>query len=114
MINDKNTVIQKLKEEIEKFNNDREWKQYHCPKNLVMKIAIEAAELMEYFQWTNTEDSWDVKEPTLQKIKDEIADVIICTLNLSNILNIDVSNAVIEKIKKNEQKYPVDLVKGKA
>lgn len=86
----------------------RNWEPYHSPKNLSMSIAIEAAELMEHFQWLTIEESRAIiKEPDkLERIKDEIADIAIYLLSLSNALNIDLSAAILEKLERNKERYP--------
>lgn len=106
---DKTTTIQDLIDKIGRFIDEREWNPYHSPKNLSMSIAIEAAELMEIFQWTESEDSWRISPGTEQyeNVRDEIADVIVYALSLSRVLGMDVSSSIIQKLKKNELKYPV-------
>lgn len=104
---DQNTNIQKLKNQVSKFTEDRNWGQFHNPKNLSMSIAIEASELMEIFQWLNEKESWDIMgSPEAIHLEEELADVMIYCLSLANQLDIDVSGVIEEKIKKNEIKYP--------
>lgn len=93
-----------LSKSVAQFVKDREWSKYHTPKNLVMSIAIEAAELMENYQWADTED--------LQAVTEEVADVVIYCIALCNVLGIDLEQAVLEKIAKNGIKYPVEKFKG--
>lgn len=95
------------------FRKNRDWEKYHTPKNLSMSIAIEAAELMEHFQWTDSTEPQNSIEERLSAIKDEIADTASYLLLLSHDLGIDLNKAVLDKIKKNEEKYPVDKCKGK-
>jgi NTP pyrophosphatase (non-canonical NTP hydrolase) len=105
---DKITNIQELKNQVSKFTKDRNWGHSHNPKNLSMSIAIEASELMEIFQWLNEEESRDIMNSSEAiHLKEELADVMIYCLSLANKLDIDVSAAIEEKIKKNGIKYPI-------
>lgn len=97
------------------FVNERDWQQFHSPKNLSMSVAIEAAELMEMFQWLTVEESVQaVKDAViLEKTREELADVMIYCLNLANVMGIDVTASILKKIEKNRQKYPVSEFKGR-
>ena len=103
-----------LLKKIHDFRNERDWDQYHSPKNLAMALMVEAAELVEHFQWLTQAQSCKPSDKQLASIKDEIGDVMIYLVNLSEKLGIDPLEAAHEKIEKNEDKYPVDMVKGKA
>ena len=105
---DNELVIQDLKNKIALFVKKRGWGKLHNPKNLSMSIAIEAAELMEIFQWLTIDESWDIinSDTELIHLKEELADVIIYCLSLSNQLGIDVYAAIEDKIQKNEQRFP--------
>ncbi len=104
---DRNTNIQELKDKVSKFVQERNWEEFHNPKNLSMSIAIEASELMEIFQWLNESESWDIMNSSeATHLEEELADVIIYCLSLANQLNIDVSTAIEDKIGKNRVKYP--------
>lgn len=92
---------------IRKFSDERDWDQFHSPSNLAKSIVIEAAELLECFQWSD--DKYDIKH-----IKEELADVIVYTQNLLDKLGLDVDEIVNMKMSQNEAKYPVDKAKGKA
>ena len=92
-------------ERIRKFTEDRDWDQFHSPANLAKSIVIEAAELLECFQWSN-------EEYDLQHIKEELADVIIYSQNLIDKLGLDVDDIINMKMDQNEAKYPVDKAKG--
>ena len=92
---------------IRKFTSDRDWEQYHTPANLAKSISIEANELLECFQWSDTD--YD-----LQQVKDELADVIVYCHNMLDELGLDEDEIVNEKMTKNEAKYPVELAKGSA
>lgn len=93
-------------ERIRKFTEDRDWDQFHSPENLAKSIVIEAAELLECFQWS---DEYD-----LQHVKEELADVIVYTQNMLDKLNIDADEIVNMKMEQNEKKYPVEKAKGNA
>lgn len=106
---DKTTNIQTLKDKVLKFVQARNWDDFHSPKNLAMSIAIEASELMEIFQWLNEEESKNIMNTDENiHLQEELADIIIYCLSLSNRLNIDVSSAIEDKIKKNGIKYPIE------
>lgn len=91
---------------IRKFTEDRDWEQFHSPENLAKSIVIEAAELLECFQWSS--DEYDI-----QHVKEEIADVMVYTQNLLDKLNLDADEIVNMKMTQNEKKYPVEKAKGK-
>ena len=92
---------------IRKFTEDRDWDQYHSPANIAKSIVIEAAELLECFQWS--EDDYD-----LQHVKEELADVLVYSQNLLDKLGLDVDEIVNMKMAQNEEKYPVEKAKGSA
>jgi len=114
MESDKSTTLSELKEKVKDFTNEREWTKYHTVKNLTMSIAIEAAELMELFQWVKEDNqNQKIQDPSeLKKLEEELADVVIYCLSLANATNIDISSAVVNKIEKNKEKYPIDKIKG--
>ncbi|MCJ7988937.1 nucleotide pyrophosphohydrolase [Priestia sp. OVS21] len=93
-----------------KFRDERNWEQFHNPKDLALSLSLEASEVLENFQWKTSEEA--VKE-NFENLKDEIADVMIYSLLLAEKLGIDPREAVVQKIKKNEQKYPVEKSFGK-
>lgn len=103
-----------LRAKLEQFAVDRDWNQFHSPKNLSMALAVEAAELMEEFQWLTEEQSKQLTPEKLAKVKEEIADVFNYLIRLSSKLDIDIIAAAHEKIAKNEIKYPVDKARGNA
>ena len=113
-MSDKATIIEELQTLIESFVDERDWKQFHSPKNLSMSISIEAAELMELFQWLSLDEAKEVmKEGELRENAiDEIADVMIYALAFCQRNNIDVSYAIKQKMEKNMKKYPVEKFKG--
>jgi NTP pyrophosphatase (non-canonical NTP hydrolase) len=107
-MSDADTTIQDLRAEIHQFNDDRDWHQFHTPKNLAASIAIEAAELLKHFQWSDE----PAPNPSPQLLE-ELADVIVYCLTLSNVLGIDLSQAVRQKIARNALKYPADEYRGR-
>ena len=99
------TLLDKsIKDAIIKVRDDRDWKQFHSPENLAKSISIEAAELLENFQWTS--------DYSKEKVVDELADVIIYCVLLSDVLDVDIDEIVKSKLKKNIEKYPVDKARG--
>lgn len=111
---DSKTNISNLRQLAQDFVDERDWNKYHNPKDLAISIAIEAAELMELFQWTGQKEVKKMAEDdhNLLRIKEELADVMILCLNMVNTLDIDLSQAIAEKIEKNKNKYPAELVRG--
>jgi len=111
---DDKTTLSELKEIMKNFVMEREWNKYHDPKNLSMSIAIEAAELMELFQWIKNEEAMAVKKDSdiYMEACDEISDIILYCLSLSNVLGIDLSTAITNKVKKNIEKYPKEKCRG--
>ncbi|MBE5320949.1 nucleotide pyrophosphohydrolase [Pedobacter sp. MR2016-19] len=91
-----------------KFRDERDWAQFHNPKDLALALNIEAAELLELFLWKNAEDA------NVDKIKEELADVFSYALLLAEKYNLDVKQIILDKIKLNDAKYPVDKAKGTA
>ena len=94
-----------------KFRDDRDWKQFHNPKDLAISISLEAAELLEVFQWSGTDVICDKK---MDKIKEELADVITYCVLMADACNLDIDQIVQDKSKKNSEKYPVEKAKGKS
>ena len=94
-----------------KFRDDRDWKQFHNPKDLAISISLESAELLEVFQWSGSDVSGENKK---DKIKEEVADVINYCVLMADACNLDIDQIVQDKIKKNNEKYPVEKAKGKS
>ena len=114
-MNDKKTTLYTLKYIVEHFVKERDWSQFHSPKNISMALAIEASELMDLFKWDTEKDSKEKmsKSTSREEATDELADIMIYAIAFANRNNIDISSAVEKKIKKNEQKYPIDQYKGR-
>jgi NTP pyrophosphatase (non-canonical NTP hydrolase) len=115
LTSDANTTVAELKKLIGDFVAERDWSQFHSPKNVSMALAIEVAELMEHFQWLTTESSRRiVDEPEkLAAVREELADVVGYSFALANELGIDVSSAMRAKMIKNAQKYPAEKYRGR-
>jgi NTP pyrophosphatase (non-canonical NTP hydrolase) len=114
-MNDADTTIETLRQAMRQFVAEREWEKYHTPKNLAMSLAIEAGELMEHFQWLEPAESHAVAASPGDKaeVADELADVLCYALSLANVLQIDVSSAVLGKLAKNALKYPAERFRGR-
>jgi NTP pyrophosphatase (non-canonical NTP hydrolase) len=115
MKTDTHTTVGVLRQAVADFVNNRDWRPFHTPKNLSMSIAIEAAELMERFQWLTTEEAQAAVEDCDERaaVGDELADIIIYCLSLSNSLDLDISSAVLGKLQTNEHRYPADQFRGR-
>jgi NTP pyrophosphatase (non-canonical NTP hydrolase) len=114
-MSDTETTVAELRELIRIFVEERDWRQFHAPKNLAMSLAIEAAELMEHFQWISAENSREIADPAhLAEVSDELADVLCYALAMANQLEIDLSEAIRSKMIKNEKKYPIEQFRGRA
>ena len=98
--------MKELQEKIEKFNEERDWDQFHSPENLAKSISIEAGELLECFQWNNEYD--------LEEVKEELADVLNYCIQMANKLGDDPQQIVLDKMEKTAKKYPVEKAKGKS
>ena len=114
-MSDSATTVAELKQWVADFVTRREWGRFHAPKNLSMSLAIEAAELMEHFQWISAEESRRVPENAdrLAAVGEELADVLCYALAMSNELGLDLSTTIRRKIAKNELKYPVEEYRGR-
>ena len=105
---------EKIKKEIKEFVDERDWDQFHTPKNLSMALSVEASELLEIFQWQKADEFKNATEKQKEMIKDEIADIFYYLVRISEKLNISIEEALLNKMKKNKEKYPKESVKGKA
>lgn len=102
-----------ITEKIIQFRDQRDWMQFHDPKNMAVSIILEASELLEHFQWKTKEEVEKYVAQNKSEIKDEIADIALYLFELSHNLGIDLISAMDEKLKKNQLKYPVEKAKGK-
>ena len=103
-----------LQDAIDAFVAERDWAQFHTPKNLAMSVAIEAAEIMEHFQWSTGEESFGLAPAKRAQVADEIGDVLIYLMGLGRALGIDLVTAATDKLARNREKYPVQKAKGRA
>lgn len=101
--------MKELMNKINQFRDDRDWRKFHNEKDLAISISLEASELLELFQWKNSEE---VVESSLEEIKEELADVFIYSLMMADNLNLDVEEIIKSKLDLNEQKYPVEKSRG--
>ncbi len=106
--------LQQLQERLRAFARARDWEQFHSPKNLSMALIVEAAELVEHFQWLTEPQSRRLDPKTFAAVEQEIADVFIYLVRMADLLGMDLLDAAARKIALNEQKYPADEVRGKA
>ncbi len=102
-------TVQELKEQVSRFRDERDWLKYDTPRNLAISISVEAAELLEHFQWKTDEQVSEAlrDEMKLKAVTNELADVIIYCLGFSDVLRIDISEVVERKLSQNSEKYPV-------
>ena len=113
---DAETTVATLRQAMQTFVDERDWRQFHTPKNLAMSLAIEAAEVMEHFQWLDVDQSLQYTQDAARRaeVADEIADVCCYLLSLVNALDIDLTDAVLGKLVKNARKYPADEFRGRS
>lgn len=104
--------MEQLKQRLRDFAAERDWEQFHSPKNLSMALIAEAAELVEHFQWLTEKQSSELTGEKLLEVEQEVADIQIYLVRIADKLNIDVLDAVQKKIALNEAKYPADKVRG--
>ena len=112
----KDKIIEKIKNLQSKFAKDRNWNQFHTPKNLSMALSVEVSELLEIFQWMTDKQILEKLNDKNFKdsISDEIADIFLYLIRISEKLDINIEKSVLKKMKKNEKKYPIELSKGNA
>lgn len=111
-MNDKTTTLQQLKDISEQFVKERDWQQFHSPKNASMGLMSEAAELMDHFLWCTTEQSYTILEEKREAIEQEVADVLTWVLLFSWENKIDLATAFAKKLEHTKAKYPVEKCKG--
>jgi NTP pyrophosphatase (non-canonical NTP hydrolase) len=104
-------IINEMIKEIVKFRDERDWKQFHTPKDMVISLSLEASELLEIFQWKSNNELSQIE---IANIGEELSDILYYTLLISHDLDIDIEKEFFEKMKMNEKKYPVDKAKGVA
>jgi dCTP diphosphatase len=104
--------LQELKKKFSDFAKEREWEQFHTPKNISMALSVEASELMEIFQWLKTGELSELSEDQIGRVREELADVLLYSIRLADLLNINLVEAIPEKMEQNAQKYPVEKARG--
>ncbi|HTN95048.1 MAG TPA: nucleotide pyrophosphohydrolase [Gallionella sp.] len=104
--------LNQLKMQLRQFAEERDWDQFHSPKNLSMALIVEAAELVEHFQWLTEEQSRSLEQKHLDKVREELADIQIYLIRIADKLDIDLLEAVNHKIEANAKKYPSEKVRG--
>jgi NTP pyrophosphatase (non-canonical NTP hydrolase) len=104
--------LAELRQKIDAFVNERDWAQFHSPKNLAMAMIVEAAELVEHFQWDTIQESYEISIEKRQEVAHELADTFVYLLRLAEVTGIDLIQAANEKIALNAIKYPVEKAKG--
>jgi len=111
---DSTATVAHLRDRVASFVRARDWEQYHAPKDLAVSMSVEAAELLELFQWRSDEDV-DLKDATFREaLEDELADVFVYCLSLANAIGCDLSDVTLRKLAKNERKYPAHEWRGRA
>jgi len=108
------SLISSLQEKLRTFASERDWEQFHNPKNLAMALTVEAGELQEIFQWLTEQQSSSLEVQQREHVKEEMADVLLYLCRLADVLDIDLQEVALSKLKRNAEKYPVDQVRGKS
>ncbi|MBP6892362.1 nucleotide pyrophosphohydrolase [Candidatus Babeliales bacterium] len=111
--NDETITIQKIKDLATNLVHEREWQQFHTPKDLSMNLSVESNELLEKFLWITSKDSFLEIDKNRQEIEDEIGDILFSIVRFCSVANIDATQAFLQKIEKIKQKYPIEKSKGK-
>ena len=101
-----------LREQLRRFSEERDWDQFHVPKNLAIALSVEASELLEHFQWLSEDESKRLSAEQLEKVREELADVLLYLIRLADKLDVDLVTAANRKIKVNAQKYPANKSRG--
>jgi len=106
--------INNIQNQLQNFASERDWEQFHTPKNIAMALSVECSELVEIFQWLNPEESKLPNKMQLKLINNEVADIAMYLLRFCDLLDLNLENAIQEKLVKNAEKYPINLSKGNA
>jgi dCTP diphosphatase len=106
--------IERLRRDLRRFAADRDWEQFHTPKNLAIALSVEVGELLEHFQWLTADESERLSANALVQVRQELADVFLYLIRLADRLNVDLSAAARDKLTINAQKYPPDRARGTA
>ena len=106
--------LEDLKARIRRFAEERDWDRFHTPKNLAMALIVEAAELVEHFQWLTSEESQALTADKKAEVETELADILIYLVRIADKLGIDLHSAALGKLQRNAEKYPAEKVRGKS
>lgn len=106
--------IERLRGDLRRFAADRDWEQFHTPKNLAIALSVEVGELLEHFQWIKESESRALSPETRERVRLELADVLLYLIRLADELNVDLERAARDKLAINAEKYPIDLARGSA
>ena len=106
--------FEELRVRVSDFARERDWEQFHSPKNLSMALIVEAGELVEHFQWLKQSESRELPEEKLAAVEEELADILVYLVRIADQLGVDLIRAADKKIKSNGAKYPVEIVRGSA
>lgn len=106
--------LEELRVRISNFAKERDWDQFHSPKNLAMALIVEAGELLEHFQWLKQSESFELSPDKLEAVAEELADILVYLVRIADQLGVDLISATHKKIEANESKYPADKVRGSA
>ncbi len=104
--------LRALRDRLRRFASERDWDQFHAPKNLAMALSVEAAELLEHFQWLSERESGRLSPKQLARVREELADVLLYLVRLADKLGVDLFEAACDKMKRNARKYPVRKARG--
>ena len=107
-------AFERIKLKLREFADQRDWDQFHSPKNLSMALSVEASELVEHFQWLTEKDSSSLNAKNLSEVADEIADIQLYLIRIADKLGVDIVTTSMAKIEKNAKKYPADKVRGQS
>jgi NTP pyrophosphatase (non-canonical NTP hydrolase) len=107
-------TLESLREEIRQFARERDWEQFHSPKNLAIALSVEAGEVLEHFQWLSQDKSGELSKERWDAVRLELADVFIYLIRLADSLDVDLERAARDKMKLNAERYPVEKAKGSA
>jgi len=108
------TSLEQLQQRLHDFARERDWEQFHSPKNLSMALTVEAGELQEIFQWLTEDQSKSLDDDQRNHVAEEMADVLLYLCRLADVLDIDLLHSATDKLEKNARKYPADEVRGSA
>ena len=106
--------LEELRVRISNFAKERDWDQFHSPKNLAMALIVEAGELLEHFQWLKQSESFELSPDKLEAVAEELADILVYLVRIADQIGVDLISATDKKIEANESKYPADKVRGSA